>query len=74
MKAWPSSIQVRQRIAQLAAQQRTSLAWLSRAIGKPDRYLSDHVRTARPEWLEPDDRAWLARFFAVSEDDLGRRD
>ena len=61
----------RQRLLDLAAQRRVSLASLSRMVGKNGSYLQQFVRKGSPRKLEENDRAMLARFFGVAETELG---
>jgi phage repressor protein C with HTH and peptisase S24 domain len=66
------STDVRQRLLDLAAERRVSLAALSRMIGKNSSYLQQFVRKGSPRKLEEIDRAKLARFFGVDEAELGK--
>lgn len=61
----------RGRLLELAAERRVSLAQLSAMIGRNASYLQQFVRKGSPRKLEEADRARLARFFAVSEVELG---
>lgn len=74
MRPYPSSIDVRRTIARLAARDGTALAFLSRAMGHGDRFLSRHVRDGRPEWLGASERSYLACFFNVDTFELGDRE
>lgn len=74
MRPFPTSAQVRAKLAELAARDRTSLAYLSRALGRSSGYLSRFVNDGRPEWLAPADRDYLARWFNVDTFELGDRD
>jgi phage repressor protein C with HTH and peptisase S24 domain len=61
----------RERLLQLAAERRVSLAQLSALIGRNSSYLQQFVRKGSPRKLEEGDRATLARFFGVGEAQLG---
>lgn len=61
----------REVLADRAKTMRTSLAWLSRALGRPDRYLGRFVEGGPPVALSPADRKWLALFFGVSSNAMG---
>lgn len=61
----------RERLLELAAERRVSLAQLSALIGRNASYLQQFVRKGSPRKLEEGDRARLARFFAVDEAELG---
>ncbi|MCJ2181177.1 transcriptional regulator [Novosphingobium sp. 1949] len=63
---------VRARLLHLADARGVSLAALSRLLGKNASYLQQFVRKGSPRKLEETDRAKLARFFRVSEEELGR--
>jgi len=74
VKPEPTTKQVGARRADDARNRSTSLAALSRMIGKPSAYLSRFVRDGRPDRLEDADRANLARFIGVDERELGKWD
>lgn len=59
------------RLAHLAAARRVSLTELSRLIGRNATYLQQFIRKGSPRKLEETDRSTLARFFGVSEAELG---
>lgn len=61
----------RERLIELAATRHTSLAALSRMIGRNSSYLQQFVTKGSPRKLEEEDRRKLAEFFAVSEGELG---
>ena len=61
----------RERLAGLAAGRGTSLAALSRMIGRNSSYLQQYITKVSPRKLEEDDRRRLADFFAVGESELG---
>jgi phage repressor protein C with HTH and peptisase S24 domain len=61
----------RQRLLELAGERGVSLTQLSALIGRNASYLQQFVRKGSPRKLEETDRATLARFFAVSEGELG---
>lgn len=65
------SVDPRQRLLDLAAGHGTSLSALSRMLGKNAAYLQQFVKRGTPRKLEEEDRARLARFFGVSQDQLG---
>jgi hypothetical protein len=73
MRPFPTAEQVRGTVSALIARDRVAKAHLSRAMGHPDRFLSTYVRQRRPEWLEPRDRDYLARWFNVDTFELGDR-
>jgi phage repressor protein C with HTH and peptisase S24 domain len=66
-----AAIDPRERLLELAAERRVSLAQLSALIGRNASYLQQFVRKGSPRKLEEGDRAVLARFFGVSEAELG---
>ena len=61
----------RQRLIDLAERRGTSLSALSKLIGRNASYLQQFIRKGSPRKLEETDRATLARFFGVGEDELG---
>ncbi|MBT0669689.1 LexA family transcriptional regulator [Novosphingobium profundi] len=63
---------VRTRLLELAEARGASLSALSRMLGKNPSYLQQFIRKGSPRKLEEVDRAALARFFRVSEQELGR--
>lgn len=64
-------VDVRSTLAGLADEAGTSLAWLSRALGRNDAYLQQFVRRGTPRRLDEEDRRWLAAYFNVDERALG---
>lgn len=66
------TVDVRERLLVLSRERDVSLSALSRMIGKNASYLQQFIRKGSPRKLEETDRAMLARFFGVSEHDLGR--
>jgi hypothetical protein len=74
MRPWPSSDQVRDKLVELVASDAVSLSRLSVMLGRYPGYLRRYVNLGRPEWLEPDDRTYLARWFNVDTFELGDRD
>jgi phage repressor protein C with HTH and peptisase S24 domain len=64
----------REKLADLARAQGSSLAALSRMIGRNSTYLQQYISKGSPRKLEEDDRRKLAQFFGVSESDLGGRE
>lgn len=61
----------RERLMDLAERRGVSLAALSKLIGRNASYLQQFIRKGSPRKLEETDRATLARFFGVGEDELG---
>jgi len=66
-----ASIDPRQRLLELAEARHASLAQLSALIGRNASYLQQFVRKGSPRKLEENDRRTLARFFGVTEAELG---
>jgi phage repressor protein C with HTH and peptisase S24 domain len=64
-------VDVRSTLAGLADEAGTSLAWLSRALGRNDAYLQQFVKRGTPRRLDEEDRRWLATYFNVDERALG---
>ena len=64
-------VDARSRLTELAVEAGTSLAWLSRAIGRNDAYLQQFVKRGTPRRLDEEDRRWLAAYFNVDESALG---
>jgi phage repressor protein C with HTH and peptisase S24 domain len=64
----------RVRLLELANRQGISLARLSALIGRNSTYLQQFVRKGSPRKLEETDRRTLARFFGVTEAELGAPD
>src|SRR5690606_29086352 len=61
----------RKRLAELAQGSGSSLAALSRMLGRNASYLQQYITKGSPRKLEEDDRRKLAQFFGVSEAELG---
>lgn len=61
----------RERLSQLAAERGSSLAALSRMLGRNATYLQQFITKGSPRKLEEEDRRKLAQFFGVSEAELG---
>ena len=61
----------RERLAELAREKGSSLASLSRMLGRNATYLQQYISKGSPRKLEEDDRRKLARFFGVAESELG---
>ncbi len=61
----------RERLGQLVQERGSSLAALSRMIGRNSSYLQQYITKGSPRKLEEDDRGKLARFFGVAENELG---
>lgn len=64
----------RARLLDLATSRGISLSRLSALIGRNGTYLQQFVRKGSPRKLEETDRQTLARFFGVSEEELGAPD
>lgn len=64
-------VDVRSTLAGLADEAGTSLAWLSRALGRNHAYLQQFVKRGTPRRLDEEDRRWLAAYFNVDERALG---
>jgi phage repressor protein C with HTH and peptisase S24 domain len=64
-------VDVRSTLAGLVDEAGTSLAWLSRALGRNDAYLQQFVKRGTPRRLDEEDRRWLAAYFNVDERALG---
>lgn len=63
----------REKLANLAHDRGTSLAALSRMIGRNPSYLQQYITKGSPRKLEEEDRRHLAQFFDVDELELGGR-
>jgi phage repressor protein C with HTH and peptisase S24 domain len=61
----------RERLAELARERGSSLAALSRMLNRNSAYLQQYITKGSPRKLEEADRRKLARFFEVSESELG---
>jgi hypothetical protein len=61
----------RERLAELAREHGSSLAALSRMLGRNSTYLQQYITKGSPRRLEEIDRRRLAQFFGVSEGELG---
>ncbi|MBT2134232.1 S24 family peptidase [Croceibacterium sp. LX-88] len=61
----------RGKLAELARAQGSSLAALSRMLGRNTTYLQQYITKGSPRKLEEEDRRRLARFFGVGESELG---
>jgi phage repressor protein C with HTH and peptisase S24 domain len=61
----------RERLAELARERGSSLAALSRMLGRNGTYLQQFITKGSPRKLEEDDRRKLAQFFGVGEAELG---
>lgn len=61
----------REKLAGLARERGSSLAGLSRMIGRNGTYLQQYITKGSPRKLEEEDRRKLARFFGVAEQELG---
>jgi hypothetical protein len=74
MRPFPTSAQVRAKLAELVEADSVTLRGLSIRMGRGPDYLRRFVKLGRPEWLEPADRDYLARWFNVDTFELGDRD
>jgi phage repressor protein C with HTH and peptisase S24 domain len=63
----------RERLTELAQGRGSSLAALSRMIGRNSTYLQQYITKGSPRKLEEGDRRKLAQFFGVAESELGGR-
>ena len=61
----------RERLAALARERGSSLAALSRMLGRNSTYLQQFISKGSPRKLEEEDRRRLAQFFGVGEAELG---
>ena len=61
----------RTRLADAAKDQGSSLAALSRMLGRNPTYLQQYITKGSPRKLEEDDRRRLAQFLGLAEADLG---
>jgi len=64
-------MEAREKLAELAREKGTSLAALSRMLGRNATYLQQYINKGSPRKLEEDDRRRLAQFFSVAESELG---
>ena len=64
----------RERLSELAQQKGSSLAALSRMLGRNSSYLQQYITKGSPRKLEEEDRRKLAQFFGVAESELGGRE
>jgi len=64
----------RRRLAELAAARGSSLAELSRMVGRNGTYLQQFITKGSPRALAERDRRMLAQFFGVDEAELGGED
>jgi len=61
----------REKLSTLARERGNSLAALSRMLGRNSTYLQQYITKGSPRKLEEADRRRLAKFFGVSEGELG---
>ena len=61
----------RERLSELAQQKGSSLAALSRMLGRNSSYLQQYITKGSPRKLEEEDRRRLAEFFGIGESELG---
>jgi phage repressor protein C with HTH and peptisase S24 domain len=71
MQRGEADMKARDRLGELAREKGVSLAALSRMLGRNATYLQQYITKGSPRKLEEDDRGRLARYFAVSEVELG---
>jgi phage repressor protein C with HTH and peptisase S24 domain len=71
MRRGEADMKARDRLGELARERGVSLAALSRMLGRNATYLQQYITKGSPRKLEEDDRGKLARYFAVSEVELG---
>ncbi|MEO6041019.1 MAG: S24 family peptidase [Croceibacterium sp.] len=74
MKPQEMAMDPRERLAALAHERTTSLAKLSRLLGRNGSYLQQYITKGSPRRLEEHDRRRLAEFFGVAESELGGRE
>lgn len=67
-------METRERLATLARERGSSLAALSRMLGRNSSYLQQYITKGSPRKLEEEDRRHLAQFFGVAESELGGRE
>jgi len=66
-----AAMNARDKLADLAQRRNTSLAALSRMLGRNPSYLQQYITKGSPRKLEEVDRRRLAQFFGVGEAELG---
>lgn len=64
----------REKLSELVRERGSSLAALSRMLGRNASYLQQYVTKGSPRKLEEEDRRRLAQFFGVAESALGGRE
>ncbi|MEO6151923.1 MAG: S24 family peptidase [Croceibacterium sp.] len=74
MRTLDTTLNTREMLADLARDRGSSLAALSRMIGRNGSYLQQYITKGSPRRLEEDDRRKLAQFFGVAENILGGRE
>lgn len=62
---------VREKLGALVQERGSSLAALSRMLGRNSSYLQQYLTKGSPRKLEEEDRRKLAQFFGVAESELG---
>ena len=65
------AVDPRERLSELARERGSSLAALSRMLGRNGTYLQQFITKGSPRKLEEEDRRKLAQFFGVGEAELG---
>jgi phage repressor protein C with HTH and peptisase S24 domain len=71
MQPQENAMNAREKLANLAQRRGSSLAALSRMLGRNPSYLQQYITKGSPRKLEEVDRRRLAQFFGVGEADLG---
>src|SRR5512139_1064430 len=71
MQPQENAMNAREKLADLAQRRGSSLAALSRMLGRNPSYLQQYITKGSPRKLEEVDRRRLAQFFGVGEADLG---
>lgn len=64
-------MEARERLAELVRERGSSLAALSRMLGRNSTYLQQFITKGSPRKLEEADRRQLAQFFGIGEGELG---
>lgn len=64
-------MEAQKKLSELARDRGTSLAALSRMLGRNPSYLQQYITKGSPRKLEEEDRRKLAQFFGVAESELG---
>ncbi|RIV91482.1 LexA family transcriptional regulator [Aurantiacibacter xanthus] len=64
-------MEARRRLAEVARERGSSLAALSRMLGRNPTYLQQYITKGSPRKLEEEDRRKLAQFLGIAESELG---